>query len=159
MFAYLTYLLPLPILIFCDVLYPRPHDNYPNSTKITLVNTFVMLDILDLAQLMFADGGCFQTYGIGWVVAFYAALALSIILMTFSYGLEQQKDPKDYFSSIDLGFTILNLLFKDMLFLILRGYKVYRQNRAYIDVIFMTKEAGAIVLRALLALGVYFCLL
>lgn len=117
-----------------------------------------MLDILDLAQLMFADGGCFQQYEIGWVIAFYAALALSIILMTFSYGLEQQKDPKDYFSTIDLVFTVLNLLFKDMLFLVLRGYKVYRLKRAYIDVIFMTKESMAIVLRALLAMGVYFCL-
>ena len=153
----MTYLLPLPIFIFCDVLYPRPIDNFSsNSNKLTIVNTFAMLDILDFAELTFADGGCFQTYHLGWTTLFYVSLAASIILMTFSYGLEHQKDLKDKFSTIDLVFTILNLVFNDLLFLILRGYKIYVQKRAYIDVIFISKEISAIILRSFLAIGVYF---
>ena len=121
-----------------------------------LVNSFAMLDILDLAELMFADGGCFQTYHVGWLVTYYTALAISIMLMTFSYGLEQQKD-QDNEASVDLIFTVLNLCFKDVLFLVLRSYKAYRMKHIYVDAIFMTKEISALIMRSVLVISVYFC--
>lgn len=154
----MTYLLPLPIFIFCDVLYPRPSNKYPNSHKISMVNSFAMLDILDLAVLIFADAGCFQGYHIGWTIFYYSSLAVAVLLMTFSYGLEHQKDFTDDFSTIDMWFTILNVFFKDMTFLILRSYKAYRQNHVYIDAIFMAKEVSAIILRSSLAFSAYCCL-
>ena len=123
-----------------------------------MVNSFAMLDILDLAVLIFADAGCFQEYHTGWTIFYYTSLALAVLLMTFSYGFEQQKDFTDEFSTVDMWFTLLNLVFKDMTFLILRSYKAYQQKHVYIDAIFMAKEISAIILRSSLALGVYFCL-
>ena len=155
LFAFITYLQPLPILIFCDILYPRPDNRFPNSRKTTFINTFAIINLLDLAQLIFADAGCFQTYHVGWMVAFYTALAISVILQTFSYGLEQKKTHRQEPRNKDLVFTVLNLCFTDILFLVLRSYKAYRMKHAYIDAIFITKEISSLIMRLMLTVGVY----
>ena len=114
-----------------------------------------MLNLLDLAQLIFSNAGCFQTYHVGWVIAFYTALAISVMLQTFSYGLEQKKTHQEEPRNKDLIFTVLNLCFTDILFLVLRSYKAYKMKHAYIDAIFMTKEISSIIMRLMLTLGVY----
>lgn len=157
LFAFITYLQPLPILIFCDILYPRPDDHSPRQLKTTFINTFAMLNLLDLAQLIFADAGCFQTYHVGWMIAFYTALAISVMLQTFSFGLEQKKTHQEEPRNKDLIFTVLNLCFTDILFLVLRSYKAYKMKHAYIDAIFMTKEISSIIMRLMLTIGVYCC--
>lgn len=118
------------------MIYPYPEDE--GNTISTLSHGFAALDILDMAELMFGDVACYQTYGPAGLFFFYLALGVSAILIAFSYGLEQQQkekhDKKDWWS------TFMNMIFNDLLFFSLRVTTMIKQGHAYFGVIFASKE-------------------
>jgi len=79
-----------PIIVVTNMIYPFPEGKHKTITS--LMKGFGLLDIIDMAELIFGDVGCFQIDTSSWLVFFYVALVLSAILTTSSYGLEQQKD-------------------------------------------------------------------
>ena len=135
-------LLIFPVLIFTNMIYPYPEDE---NTMSTLSNAFAAFDIMDMAELMFGDVGCYQTYGAGGLFFFYLGLGVSIILTAFSYGLEQHKEKhnkNDWYS------TLMNMVFNDLLFFLLRVTTMVKQKHAYFGVIFATKELMSFISRS-----------
>uniref|UniRef100_A0A7M6DQL3 Uncharacterized protein n=1 Tax=Clytia hemisphaerica TaxID=252671 RepID=A0A7M6DQL3_9CNID len=57
--AFHVLLWTLPMLVITNMVYPYPEEDKMN----TLINGFAMLDIIDMAVLMFGDVGCFIDYG------------------------------------------------------------------------------------------------
>ena len=106
----------------------------------TLINGFAMLDIIDMAELMFGDVGCFQNYGSVGKFFFYIALLISAFITTSYSGLEQQKEEKEDYKTADRVTTILSLVFNDLLFLCLRITTMAKEGHAYFGVIFVGKE-------------------
>ena len=137
-------LLTLPLLIITNITYPFPDDFKDMTSKLKKV--FAMLDVIDMAELMFGDVGCFQTYETGFKFLFYFALLISAILTSFYYGLEQQSKQEET-SPGDTIVTFLNLLFNDSLFLVLRAVTIYKESHAYFGVIFVVKEALSCIIR------------
>ena len=128
------------------MVYPYPDDSDDKMNN--LMNAFAMLDIIDMAELMFGDVGCFQTYETGYIVVFYIALLASAVLTTFYSGLEQQS--KDDKTGVDSLITGLSLFFNDFLFLFLRAVTIHKENHAYFGVIFVTKEVLSLIIRGLM---------
>ena len=143
-FTFYILLLTLPLLIITNITYPFPDDWDDKISK--LRNAFAMLDVIDMAELMFGDVGCFQTYETGLKFLFYSALLISAILTSFYYGLEQQSKEEET-SPGDTVVTLLNLLFNDGLFLVLRAVTIHKENHAYFGVIFVIKEALSFIIR------------
>jgi len=117
---------------------------------------FGLLDIIDMAELIFGDVGCFQIDTSSWLVFFYVALVLSAILTTSSYGLEQQKDNNKH-CKWDIVSTLFSLLFNDMFFFILRTRTMYTRGSAYFGVIFVIKEFFSFIVRILLIIFFICC--
>jgi len=146
-------LLVFPILIFNNILYPYPGTDEDDTIK-ALSNGFVAMDVLDMTELIFADTGCFQGYGTNWLVFFYIALGVSAILIPFSaYGLEQQKEDTTW---KDITTTVLNMIFNDLFFFILRVMTMSKQGHMYTQSIFAIVEGISFIIR-LSMLSSYFC--
>ena len=129
-------------MVVSNMVYPFPECKHKAITS--LIKGFALLDIIDMAELIFGDVGCFQSYGGHWLNFFYTALVLSAILTTSSYGLEQHKDE---YCGWDYLCTILNMGFNDLAFLILRVVTMTKQGHGYFGVIFVMKECGSFLLR------------
>ena len=128
------------------MVYPYPDDSDDKMNN--LMNAFAMLDIIDMAELMFGDVGCFQTYETGYIVVFYIALLASAVLTTFYSGLEQQSENDK--TKVDAMITSLSLFFNDLLFLFLRAVTIHKESHAYFGVIFITKEVLSSIIRGLM---------
>jgi len=128
------------------MIYPFPEGKHKAITS--LIKGFALLDIIDMAELIFGDVGCFQIDTSSWLSFFYVALVLSAILTTSSYGLEQHREkydcPWDYLS------TIFSLLFNDMFFFILRVRTMHKHGNVYFGVIFVIKECLSFIFRILM---------
>ena len=146
--TFYTLLLTLPLFIVTNIVYPYPDDKKDKMSN--LKNAFAMLDIIDMAELIFGDIGCFQTYEKGYIVVFYITLLASAVLTTFYSGLEQRPKDKDDGTEIDAIFTGLNLFFNDFLFLFLRAVTIHKESHAYFGVIFLTKEVLSLIIRSLM---------
>ena len=104
-----------------------------------------MLDIIDMAELMFGDVGCYQINDTVGLVAFYMALLMSAFLTTSNSGLEQEKDEYDL---IDCLTTLFSLVFNDAMFFGLRLTTIIRTKHAYFGAIFLCKEILSSIIRA-----------
>ena len=134
-------LFTLPALIFANLMYLQTTDD-----KDALHIAYSGLDIIDMAELIFADVGCYQTFGAGWMAAFYIGCLLSAFLIPFmEYGLEQPAK-RDY-SRKDKLATFCNLLFNDVFFLVLRIVTMDKTHHVYFGVIFVIKEASSVIIR------------
>ena len=138
-------LLTLPLLIFTNFTYPYPDDS--DDKRAALVNAFSMLDLIDMAELMFGDIGCFQTYEFSLKFFFFVSLLMSALLTVFFYGLEQQSFNGAKKTKGDGVVTFFNLVFNDILFLILRCVTIDKEGHAYFGVIFIIKEAASCMIR------------
>jgi len=125
------------------MIYPYPEDE--DNTISTLSHGFAALDIIDMAELMFGDVGCYQTFGAAGMFFFYLGLGVSAILIAFSYGLEQQHKKK--YSKWDRRSTFMNMVFNDLLFFALRVTTMTKRHHAYFGVLFATKELLSFVVR------------
>ena len=142
-FVFYTLLLTLPMLVFTNILYPYPDDTKNKMSH--LINAYSMLDIIDMAELMFGDVGCYQTYEKGFIVFFYFALLASAVLTSFDFGLEQQS--KETNISGDAIMTAINMIFNDGFFLTLRAITIHKNGHAYFGIIFILKEALSFLIR------------
>jgi len=141
--TYYILLAIFPVLIFTNILYPYPGKKHGIIASLT--SAFALLDIIDMAELIFGDVGCFQSYGGHWLNFFYTALVISAILTSVSYGLEQQKDE---YCEWDYVCTFFNMSFNDLAFFILRVATMTKQGHGYFGVIFAMKECVSFTLRA-----------
>jgi len=146
MFGYSIFLAALPLLIITNMIYPYPEDL--KTTRLTMMNGLAMLDFIDMAELIFADVGCYITFGTGWIVIFYVALIVSVILTAFSNGIEL-KDKKLVNQSSYIV-TSLNMVFNDGLFFMLRIVTMSKTGHVYFGLIFVIKELGSFILRLIL---------
>ncbi|XP_066918759.1 uncharacterized protein [Clytia hemisphaerica] len=133
----------LPMLVITNMMYPYPDEKEMS----TLITGFSMLDIIDMAELMFGDVGCFQNYGSVWLFFFYTALLMSAFITTSYSGLEQEKY---YYDMADRVTTCLSLVFNDLLFWCLRITTMVKEGHAYFGVIFVGKESMSSILRIIL---------
>ena len=131
------------MLVITNMMYPYPDEKEMS----TLITGFSMLDIIDMAELMFGDVGCFQKYGKAGMFFFYLALLMSAFITTSYSGLEQEKD---YYDRADRVTTCLSLIFNDVLFLFLRITTMWKQGHAYFGVIFVGKESMSSIIRIIL---------
>ena len=138
----------LPLLVINSMIYPYPEDQGKDKKISTsLLIGLSAFDIIDMAELSFSDVGCIQNYGAGWPVLFYLALGMSAIMTTFYWGLEQVEDePKNG----DFVATLMNWVFNDVLFLVVRCKVMYVQGHAYFGLIFVIKESLSVVVRGLI---------
>jgi len=134
--AFHVLLWTLPMLVITNMMYPYPKEDKMN----TLINGFAMLDIIDMAELMFGDVGCFIDYGSVGLFFFYTALLMSAFITTSYSGLEQQKGKEESYKKADRVTTFLSLVFNDLLFLFLRITTMAKEGHAYFGVIFVCKE-------------------
>ena len=140
----------MPALIFSNLIYRETTDD--DDDRQALYIAYSGLDIIDMAELIFADVGCYQTFGAGWMAAFYIGCLLSAFLIPFmEYGLEQPA--KDGHSGRDILVTFFNLLFNDVFFLALRIVTMVQTNHAYFGLIFVIKEASSAIIRMKLLCG------
>jgi len=145
MFGYIIFLTALPLLIITNMIYPYPKDL--KTTRATIMNGLAMLDFIDMAELIFADIGCYLTFETGWRVVFYLALGVSVILTAFSNGIERKDkniNPSDYIV------TFLNMFFNDGLFFMLRIVTMAKTGHVYFGLIFVIKEFFSCIFRVLL---------
>ena len=131
------------MLVLTNILYPYPDDTKNKMSH--LINAFAMLDIIDMAELMFADVGCYQKYETEYIVFFYFSLMVSALLTSFDYGLEQQSKGTKTMSDVIL--TGINMVFNDGFFFILRGITIHKESHAYFGIIFMLKEGLSFLIR------------
>ncbi|XP_066918739.1 uncharacterized protein [Clytia hemisphaerica] len=142
--AYGILLTVFPIMVGTKMLYPDPEGTELNN----LINGFAMLDIIDMAELMFGDVVCFQNYEKGLLGVFYLALVVSALLTTFYSGLEQYQKGEYHWG--DFWTTLLSLIFNDILFFALRVEKMRRERHGYFGMIFTCKEGMSCIIRFLL---------
>ena len=134
----------MPALIFSNLIYRETTDD--DDDRQALYIAYSGLDIIDMAELIFADVGCYQTFGAGWMAFFYIGCLLSAFLIPFmEYGLEQSA--KNGHSWKDKLATFLNLVFNDFFFLVLRINTMIQTSHAYFGVIFAIKEASSVFIR------------
>lgn len=150
----------LPTLVFATMIYPAGkkytgRENCRKGLRDAIRSGMVVWDIIDMAELMFGDIGCFQTYGTAWLTVFYIALGISAFLIAFSsYGLEQESaNGKEGWA--DYCVTGSNLVFNDLLFLILRLKTMTTQKSFYIEWVFVIKEAMGVIARSGLLLTAF----
>ena len=129
------------------MLYPY-HKDY-KTKRSSLIHGLNMLDFIDMAELMFTDLGCFQTYSDAWLGFFYFSLGVTVILTAFSWGVEQ-KEKNDEVEGPDRTCTFLRMLFTDLSFFILRVYTMVQSKHVYFGLLFAMKEFFAFSFRLVL---------
>ena len=146
-----------PILFLVNIIYPAGkecdgEENCRMGFRDAFRKGMAISEFIDMAELMFGDLGCFQNYGTAWLTIFYLALAVSAFLMSFTaYGLEQEKTKKDGW--LDYCVTGSNLVFNDILFLILRCKTMTTQNTLdIVELVFVIREAMSAIVRSVLLL-------
>ena len=137
------------MMVVTNVLYPFPKQE--KKSKAALQSGLNMIDFLDMAELLFGVIGCYVNYSAGWVTAFFIGIGVSTILASFTKGLEQAKNEiNDKNTRCDALITLLNLLFNDVFFCVLRIYVMHKKGHVYFGLIFVIKEFLSAMFRACL---------
>lgn len=145
---YVFFLIPLPLLIITNMFYPDPEST--KTIRDMMLNGLNMLDFIDMADLMFTDIGCIQNFPTFWIVIFYLALGVSVILTAFPNGLEERKGDAEDFNNCDTIITACRMFFNDFLFFGLRINTMVRTGRKYFGMNFVIKEVFSCVFRLVL---------
>ena len=131
------------MIIITNMMYPYPSEKKTWFKSLHI--SFDILDLIDLAELIFADFGCYTVYEENGAAFFFITTGLSVTLSTFTTGLERI-DENDNPTFIDRITTISNMIVNDIFFLILR-LTVVSSNGKYIAPIFLTKEIISLLIR------------
>lgn len=134
------------MMIISNILYPFSYKevNWIQSVQ----NKFMTVDFFDMAELIFSDIGCYISYGGGWLTAFFVATGASAMLSTTRRGLEQAIEEGEVKTWFDCFVTILNMIFSDIMFCVLRIYVIEKEGQGHgHDFIFLMKEFVYLSLR------------
>jgi len=137
---YIVFLIPLPLLIITNMLYPEPEST--KTIRDMMLNGLNMLDFI----------GCIQNFPTFWIVIFYLALGVSVILTAFPNGLEERKGDDEDFNRFDTIITTCRMIFNDGLFFILRINTMVQTGRKYFGMNFVIKEVFSCIFRFVLLL-------
>lgn len=137
------------MMVISNILYPFPSAESGEWTR-SVQNGLMTLDLLDMAELIFSDIGCYIGYDDGWLVVFFIAIGASAILATISRGLEQPTEDGEEKTGFDSAVTIFNMIFNDGLFCFLRLYVMFTEGHVYFGLIFVIKEICSFIFRLML---------
>ena len=132
-------------MVLTYILYPYPDRKYERGEKAAIAIEFLnAFDIMDLVENI----GCIQSYTVGWVRLFYIALAVSTILLAFPVGLteDDEHDPQGY----RIISSAMTLIFTDVLFCIIRGHVMIKEESVQSGFNFFLKNLLAAICRFIL---------
>ena len=126
----------MPVIVIGNILYPLPKRKVKAASTAAVflgfLNAFDIMDVIgDLKYLQHMDTGTH--------VWFYVSVIVSIMLLAFPIGLDEEDEDDPMKGRITKSF--LSLIFTDISFCVLRGMVMHSEGSLEIGLVFAFKNA------------------
>ena len=152
----------IALLVLALILYPYPqriydendqenpikHSNEHFAIAIEFLNAYDIMDVVENVMYI-------QTYSIGWVVAFYLALAFSAPHLAFPIILTEE-DANDPHWRRKMVSPVITLISTDFAFAAIRGKVMFTENSFQLGFNFFSKNIFAGICRIFLIIKVIY---
>ncbi|XP_057314589.1 uncharacterized protein LOC130655805 isoform X2 [Hydractinia symbiolongicarpus] len=128
----------MPVLVMTNLIYPLPVREKKNKAAGTASVMIGFLNAFDISDVI-TDYKYIQHYNTATEVWFFVSIVISIILLAFPIGLdeEDEDDPRDG----RILKSIVSLIFTDVSFCVLRSIVMHKENSLAMGLVFAYKNA------------------
>ena len=151
----------IALLVLTLILYPYPKRIYDENEEedsiersnerfaiaIEFLNAYDVMDVVENVM-------CIQSYSAVWVVVFYIALAVSVILLAFPISLTEEDANNPQWGRI--GSSVATLIFTDVAFAAIGGKVMFSEKSFQPGFNFFSKNLFAGICRACLIVKVIY---